>query len=393
MILFDEILNMTLSRATNTIKRLALQRIPKFVSIFVVTGVVVSSAGFVASASVNSHRLALHGAGTYVESASGVVSGDSRYNFRHHGPSSTTTTLPQVTSTTVAAPTTTQPAPTTTQPAPTTTQPAPTTTQPAPTTTQPAPTTTQPAPTTTVPAPSTPYPVGMVDSSQPSGYGPPSANALAGFTQGYVTDFPGNSLPSGWIAYSGKPGGDPGGQFGSAHAVVGNGMLSLNTFQDPAYGNEWVTGGVCECGVAPTYAAFFVRSRVTGPGPTNVELLWPQSNNWPPEIDFNETYGTTNATTGTVHWGATNSQYHSYLDNVNMTLWHTWGVIWTPTSLTYTVDGRAWASVTGSAAQFPNVPMHLALQQQTWCGASPVWACPSAPQSMQINWVAEYSAN
>jgi hypothetical protein len=260
------------------------------------------------------------------------------------------------------------------------------------TTTSPAPTTTTTNPPST-PAEPTAFPVGTADSSQPSGFDAPSASALAGYTQSYVTDFPGTSLPAGWQSYSGKPSGDPGGQFGSAHAVVSNGMLSLNTFQDPAYGNEWVTGGVCDCGHTLTYGAYFVRSRVTGAGPTNVELLWPASNNWPPEIDFNETLGSSTATTATVHWGSSNSQYHSNLSNIDMTQWHTWGVIWTPSSITYTVDGRVWATVSGSSAQIPDVPMTLDLQQQTWCGASPAYACPSAPESMQINWVAEYTPN
>jgi hypothetical protein len=227
----------------------------------------------------------------------------------------------------------------------------------------------------------------VVDSSQVSGYGPPAADALAGYARDYVTNFPGTSLPSGWSAYSGTPGGDPGGQFGLAHAVVGGGMLSLDTWEDPAYNNEWVTGGVCDCGVSPTYGAFFVRSRLTGPGPTSVEMLYPNSE-WPPEVDFYETYGGTSQSMATIHWGSANSQYHSYA-NTDLTKWHTWGVIWTPTTITYTLDGQVFDTVTGSAAQIPNVPMHLALQQQTWCSSS--WACPTAPQSMQINWVEIYT--
>jgi hypothetical protein len=258
------------------------------------------------------------------------------------------------------------------------------------TTTSPVSTTTTPVTTTTAPA-QTAYPVGVADSSQPSGFDPPTANALPGYSQAYVTDFPGNSLPAGWDAYSGTPAGDPGGQYGAAHAVVGGGMLSLNTWQDPAYNNEWVTGGVCDCGVSPTYGAFFVRSRVTGPGPTNVEILYPNSG-WPPEVDFNETTGTTNASMATIHWGSSNSQYHSY-ENTDLTQWHTWGVIWTPTTITYTIDGKVWSTVTSSEATIPNVPMHLTLQQQTWCGASPAYACPTSPQSMQINWVAIYTPN
>jgi hypothetical protein len=280
---------------------------------------------------------------------------------------------------------------------------------PAPTTTvqtskPPAPTTTvqtskPPAPTTTAsPAANTAYPVGVVDSSAPSGYDPPTANALAGYTESYVTDFPGASLPNGWSAYNGSYAMDPGGQFDSANAVVSGGILSLNTSRDPNYGNAWATGGVCYCVAAPTYGAltygaFFVRSRVTGPGPATVELLWPESNGWPPEIDFNETDGTTNSTTSTVHWGPSNTYFRVVSKQIDMTKWHTWGVIWTPNSIIYTVDGVVWSSVSSNSAQIPDVPMHLAIQQQTWCGGSPVWACPTSPQSMQINWVALYSPN
>jgi hypothetical protein len=301
-------------------------------------------------------------------------------------PTTTTTLDPSPTTTTTSDPsptttTTSDPSPTTT----TTGDPSPTTT----TTLDPSPTTT----TTTGTVPQTAYPIGTVDSSEPSGYGPPSATALAGYSQGSVTDFTGSSLPAGWESYGGTPAGDPGGQFATNHAVVGGGYLSLNTFQDPAYNNDWVTGGVCDCSVAPTYGAFFVRSRVTGAGPTQVELLWPQSGDWPPEIDFNETLGSATATTATIHWSSANSQFHSSLNDIDMTQWHTWGVIWTPSSITYTVDGQVWASVSSNQAQIPDVPMHLALQQQTWCGASPVWACPTAPESMEINWVAEYTPN
>jgi hypothetical protein len=263
-----------------------------------------------------------------------------------------------------------------------------TTTDPPPTTTT---TTTVPPTTTTDPAP-TSFPVGTLDSSQPSGYAPPAANALAGYTQSYVTDFPGTSLPPGWDAYSGNPGGDPGAQWGLNHVVVGDGMLSLNTFQDPAYGGEWVTGGLCQCGQSQTYGAYFVRSRVTGAGPTNVELLWP-TENWPPEIDFNETGGGTTQTTATNIWALNSSGSKEQQQDdltIDMTQWHTWGVIWTPTSITLTVDGRVWGSFT-DPSEISNQPMTLDLQQQTWCSSG--WACPTAPESMQINWVAEYTSN
>ncbi len=240
---------------------------------------------------------------------------------------------------------------------------------------------------TAVSFPPASYPIGTVESSEPSGYGPMGANALPGYTQTYVNDFTGTALPAGWDAYSGAPGSDPGAQFGSAHAVVSGGMLQLNTWRDPAYDNEWVTGGVCQCGHGQTYGAYFVRSRVTGTGPTQVELLWPVANDWPPEVDFNETSGTTTGTSATVHFGATNGEDQRTL-SIDMTQWHTWGVIWSPSSIEYTVDGHVWGIVT-KASEIPDQPMTLDLQQQTWCASG--WACPTAPQSMQVDWVAEYS--
>jgi beta-glucanase (GH16 family) len=259
-----------------------------------------------------------------------------------------------------------------------------TSTSPTTTTTQPAQSTTT---TTTAPsASSTPYPVGTLDSSEPSGYAPPSANVLSGYNEVYSTDFTGTSLPSGWGLYSGQPGGDPGALYSNSAVAVSNGLLNINTIQQ---GGQWVTGGTCMCAESLTYGAFFVRSRMTGPGPTGVELLWPANGSWPPEIDFNETYGTTSGTSATVHYSASNSQIQHTL-SIDMTQWHTWGVVWTPSSITYTVDGQVWATVTNASA-IPNIPMWLSLQSQTWCASS--WACPTAPQTMQVDWVAEYSPN
>ncbi|MGA2306290.1 MAG: glycoside hydrolase family 16 protein [Acidimicrobiales bacterium] len=233
------------------------------------------------------------------------------------------------------------------------------------------------------------YAIGVVDASEPSRYAPPTATALVGYAETYVNDFLGTSLPSGWETFTGVPGNDPQGQFGSAHVTVNGGLLRLNTWRDPAYNNEWVTGGLCQCGFSQTYGAYFVRSRVTGAGPTEVELLWPTSNTWPPEIDFNESGSVTKSTSATLHYGTSD-----HLDQrtlmIDGTHWHTWGVIWTPTSITYTVDGRAWGRVTKSA-EIPDQPMELHIQQQTECSLS--YECPTAPESMYVDWVAEFTPN
>ena len=227
--------------------------------------------------------------------------------------------------------------------------------------------------------------IGVANGAEPSGYGPSSASALPGYAQSYVNDFTGTKLPSGWSAFTGSPNGDTGAQWASSHAVVSNNMLQLNAWQDPAYNNEWVAGGVCQCGLARTYGAYFVRSKLSGPGATQVEMLWPTSG-WPPEIDFDETGGLTNSSLATLHYSTSDQQFHSTI-NIDMTQWHTWGVIWTPTLVTYVVDGTVWGTV-DTASAIPAQPMTLDITQQTWCSAG--WACPTSETSTDVDWVTEY---
>jgi len=214
-----------------------------------------------------------------------------------------------------------------------------------------------------------------------------TSNALPGYQLEYVNNFDGSTLPPGWDVFSGLPGGDPGGQFASTHVLVQGGLLRLNTWRDPKYQDRWVTGGLCQCGVTRKFGAYFVRSRVTGGGANEVQLLWPATNTWPPEIDFNENGGSLNSTSSTVHWGATNqTDQHSL--SVDMTKWHTWGVIWTPTAIIYVIDGKAWAVVT-ETVEIAKVPMRLDLEQRTQCQSG--FQCPRAPVSMLVDWVAEYA--
>ena len=237
--------------------------------------------------------------------------------------------------------------------------------------------------------PTTPsgYPVGVTSNSEPSGMAPPAANALAGYVMKYENDFTGTLLPPGWAVFTGVPGGDPGGQFGASHVSVENGVLQLATFKDPVYNDIWVTGGLCQCGLAQTYGAYFVRSRVIGNGPNEAEVLWPKANVWPPEIDFNETGGPTNATSSTVHWAPGNNIDQRHLI-INMTKWHTWGVVWTPTAITYVVDGRVWGQITTNF-EIPTIPMTLDFEQRTLCSLGR--QCPRNPAYLDIDWVAEYS--
>ena len=230
------------------------------------------------------------------------------------------------------------------------------------------------------------YPIGVPDASEPSGMAPPSASALPNFHRTYVTDFSNTRIPLGWRVFTGVPANDPGGQFSAQHILVAQGILRLKVWRDPHYGNRWVTAGICQCGHPLIYGAFFVRSRITGAGPNTAELLWPVSNVWPPEIDFNENLSHSNLTTATLHWGVTNHTDFRIL-HINMLRWHTWGVIWTPTSVTYIVDGRPW-HVTNAPGTIPTVPMDLNFEQRAACVKH--FDCPTQPSALLVDWVAEY---
>jgi Glycosyl hydrolases family 16 len=222
-------------------------------------------------------------------------------------------------------------------------------------------------------------------SAEPSRLAPPAASWFPGLIRSYCTDFVGTQLPGGWGAFSGAPGGDPGSMFDPSHVVVANGILSLNTLRSPMNHGGWATGGVCQCGVGRTYGLYLVRSRITGPGDDEDQMLWPAAHVWPPEVDFNETGLHLTKTGWYVHFSPSNKQIAKTL-NIDLERWHTWGVRWTPTRMVFTVDGHVWG-VVRSASVIPHEEMTLDMSQQTWCSIQ----CPTRPVSMQVDWVAEYS--
>ena len=209
---------------------------------------------------------------------------------------------------------------------------------------------------------------------------------IVGYTRIYCDDFRGSQLGNGWFRFSGQPGGDPGAMFEKSHVTMAAGLLQINTYRDTK-GSSWATGGVCKCGLKQTYGAYFVRSRITGPGDDNDLLLWPSRHIWPPEVDFAETSGTPTQTGWYLHFGAKNRQVSNQL-HINLLRWHTWGVLWSAHSMTFTVDGHVWGRVTNPSL-IPHTPMTLDLQEQTFCQIAPMY--PTKPVSMLVDWVAEFA--
>ncbi len=245
--------------------------------------------------------------------------------------------------------------------------------------------------------------VGMAAPSALTGQ-PMPTTPPTGYQQVYADDFTSSTLGSNWSTYGGINKGVYSGVAGTtwnpSHMTVGNGLLTLRTYRDPAHAqpySPWVEGGVALFPNSPlTYGQYLVRSRVTSAsGVTQVMLLWPDSGSWPPEIDFNESNGT-NSSAATVVWNSSDpigtQLQPGHPSGVDLTQWHTWGVTVTPSVITFTVDGTPWWSVSNPGV---TTPTHLALQQMVWPCADPYEACPrsSTPPEvdMQIDWVVVYS--
>jgi beta-glucanase (GH16 family) len=178
--------------------------------------------------------------------------------------------------------------------------------------------------------------------------------------------------------------------------VVRNGVLNLDTYRDPAFGGRWVSAGVSSArALKQTYGKYEVRLRTDpGKGVATVVLLWPV-HQWPPEIDFAEDGGETNArdhVTATLHYGAADKQVQRTV-HADFTRWHTVGVEWTPGRLVYTLDGSRWAAM--SHSQVPSQAMELDLQSQAGTCGDVSAPCPDsstpARVGFQVDWVAAYA--
>ena len=218
-----------------------------------------------------------------------------------------------------------------------------------------------------------------------------------GWRQVFSDDFNDRTLDSSrWRLYWGKPGGDPGGWFDPRHVAVSRGMLVISAYRDRRDGRRWATGGLSSSpGLVQTYGNYLVRFRLDpGIGVGHAALLMPADNSWPPEVDFSEDNGSgRTGTLATLHYGKRDAHSDASLGSVNLTQWHTLGVQWTPGKLQYTIDGRIWKTMAGSAV--PAVPMVLDIQTQTWPCSGTWGRCPNARTPrvvrMYVDWVAAYA--
>jgi beta-glucanase (GH16 family) len=224
-----------------------------------------------------------------------------------------------------------------------------------------------------------------------AGSGPPAS--VAGWKLVYSTDFAGNSLPPGWGTYQGQPGGDPNGLWSPADVAVSGGELHL--LATPSGSGGYATGGVSFSGNPQAYGIYLVRLKGDYEPDlqiSDIALLWPAGSQWPPEIDFYEDNGGARTSyLATVHPGPSGDNSHLVHETLksDATAWHTYGVIWTPSTITFTVDGQQVGNAVYSSnlPAWPDIAMNLDLQSENLGPAQP----SQSIETMTVDWVAEYT--
>lgn len=220
--------------------------------------------------------------------------------------------------------------------------------------------------------------------------------SMAGWTRDFVDDF--NSLNTKvWGPYeSSNNGGGLLSEYDAANVFVSGGSLNLKTYK--AGTNDWRSAGVSGAkGFSAAKGKWVLRAkfdRAYGIG--YAFLLMPKGGGWPPEIDIAEGTAGGPRVMSTLHWSSSNFTDSRSNYNVDMTQWHTYGVVITDNKAQFTVDGAVWTTINNS-----NVP-----RGQMWIGFQAGAKAPistatgevvgsKTPQSSKIyiDWVAHYRAS
>jgi hypothetical protein len=137
-----------------------------------------------------------------------------------------------------------------------------------------------------------------------------------------------------------------------------------------------------------TYGRYSVRFRADAvAGYKTAWLLWPDDNQWPVhgEIDFPE--GNLDRTISAfAHWANPTGGQDAYPTTTTYADWHTATTEWTPTGITFYLDGVV---IGHSTTLVPSRPMHWVLQTETQLAGGP----PSdfAAGHVLVDWVTAYT--
>ena len=185
--------------------------------------------------------------------------------------------------------------------------------------------------------------------SKPSGPANHDRNqaAIDGWQIDYFEGFDSSIKQTKWVQYGwGDPAVGHGcmGVMSQRNSFTRDGKLVIRTQYD---NGQWSTGGA---GSGDVFTASRGRWEVRAKFPKAkgvgyAFLLWPKDEGWPPEIDFAEGRVNGPRIEATYHWDPDNKQQQAFLDNHDMSGWHTYGVIVEKDHIIFTLDGKEWGRI------------------------------------------------
>jgi hypothetical protein len=285
--------------------------------------------------------------------------------------------------------------------------------QAAPATTSPVPTRTAtalpPTATATATATATDVPPTATAALQSSEAGPLGQSMPVGdlpgwhqiFTENFASNapvgsFPGSVYGSKWTGYvdGQKDTTGNGHYYPSKVLSVNNGVLNMYLHTENGVHMVAAPVPIIKAGqpyAGMLYGRYTIRFKTDSlAGNKTSWLLWPDSETWPAdgEIDLPEGDLNSNISAFT-HWegGTSENSYVAYrLSTLYGSAWHTATTEWTPSAVTFYLDGQV---IGYSTSNIPNTPMHWVVQAET--STFGVVPSNSTAGNVQVDWVTAYS--
>lgn len=184
---------------------------------------------------------------------------------------------------------------------------------------------------------------------------------MAGWTQDFVDDFGGPLNTATWSRYESTTNqANMLSEYDRTNVYTENGNMVLRTYN--AGGVDWRAGGVsANPGFAAAQGKWVIRARFErAPGLGYAFLLYPRGGGWPPEVDIAEGTAGGPRVMSTLHWSPSNLTDSRFKSGIDMSKWHTYGVILSDDKVQFTIDGAVWTTINNTGS--PRMPMWIGLQ-------------------------------
>ncbi|RIV17976.1 T9SS C-terminal target domain-containing protein [Fibrisoma montanum] len=186
------------------------------------------------------------------------------------------------------------------------------------------------------------------------------------------------------------------------NVVVSNGTLKIEMECDNGYKSGAINS---RNKFIQKYGYWEARIKVPAAAAGLLPAFWAKFNNdqWPPELDIMEIFGSNQSAQFTVHWGSSSATHQQSGQAWNggdlSTAFHTFGCEWDPNYIKWYVDGQVrrtyarpdadaflnqWNAVSDGIYMMLNV--HAA--NQPWTGGT--LSCVNLPRYMEVDWVRVY---